>query len=119
MVETEEAEEAFKQAQAELADVQAGWTVDQGDLGQQQVALEKKVAELLERRPAMLSGVDEEALEEYHDIRPKKAGVAVSIVKNGVCRGCGISPSQNKLQQARSGDALIYCGGCGRILYVL
>ena len=32
---------------------------------------------------------DAEALEEYDDIRPKKAGVAVSMVKDGMCQGCG------------------------------
>lgn len=118
MVETEEAEEALKQAQANLADVQTGWKSDQANLVQQQGVLEKKVAELLERRPTVLAGVDAEALEEYDDIRPKKAGIAVSMVKDGMCQGCGMGPSQNKIRQARSGEELIFCGGCGRILYV-
>jgi uncharacterized protein len=118
MVETEDAEETLKQAQTNLANVQAGWTTDQADLVQKQGILEKKVAELLEQRPTVLTGVDDEALEEYDDIRPKKAGVAVSMVKDGMCQGCGMGPSQNKLQQARSGEELIFCGGCGRILYV-
>jgi predicted nucleic acid-binding Zn-ribbon protein len=118
MVEMEEAEDALKQAQDNLANVQAGWKTDQADLVEKQGMLEKKVAELLEQRPTVLAGVDAEALEEYDDIRPKKAGVAVSMVKDGMCRGCGMAPSQNKLRQARSGDELIFCGGCGRILYV-
>lgn len=118
MVGTEEAEEALKQAQANLADVQAGWETDQAELVQKQAVLEKKAAELLEQRPTILIGVDAEALEEYDDIRPKKAGVAVSMVKDGMCQGCGMAPSQNKVRQARSGDELIFCGGCGRILYV-
>lgn len=118
MVETEDAETALKQAQANLADVQAGWEIDQADLVQKQGVLQKTVAELLEQRPTVLTGVDAEALEEYDDIRPKKAGLAVSIVKGGMCQGCGMAPSQNKIQQAGSGDELIFCGGCGRILYV-
>jgi hypothetical protein len=118
MVQVEDAEQTLKDAQTELAQIHAGWIINQADLGQKQGALDKKVAQLREQRPTVLAGVDTEALEEYNDIRPKKSGVAVAMVKDGVCQRCGMSPSQNKIQQARAGNELIFCGGCGRILYV-
>ena len=34
------------------------------------------------------------------------------------CQGCGLGASNRKVQQARAGAELIYCGTCGRILYV-
>lgn len=118
MVETEEAEEKLAQAQADLAKAQAEWTMDQKNLVQQQGELEIKVAEYMEQRPLAVSGIDTDDLSEYEDLRPKKAGVAVALVKNGVCQGCGMAASQSKVQQARAGAELIYCGGCGRIMYV-
>jgi predicted nucleic acid-binding Zn-ribbon protein len=119
MVETEEAEERFSQAQAELSRVQAAWAADQKDLTQTQSALQAKAAELRERRTFIVDGIEADDLNEYEELRPMKAGVAVAAVKNGVCQGCGMAASSNKVQQARSGVELIYCGGCGRIMYVL
>ncbi|MFC1975284.1 zinc ribbon domain-containing protein [Chloroflexota bacterium] len=118
MVETEEAEESLEQAQTELARVQAEWAADQENLRQTQAELEVKVTEFLEQRPMIAGGIEADDLSEYEDLRPMKAGVAVTLVKNGVCQGCGMAASNSKLRQARAGEALIYCGGCGRILYV-
>jgi predicted nucleic acid-binding Zn-ribbon protein len=119
MVETEEAEERFSQAQAELSKVQTEWAADQENLTQRQSMLQAKVAELMERRPVIADGIEADDLSEYEALRPTKAGLAVAAVKNGVCQGCGMAASSNKVQQARSGVELIYCGGCGRIMYVL
>ena len=119
MVETEEAEESFSQAQAELSRVQAEWAVDQENLTQTQNTLQAKVAELMEQRPVIVDRIEADDLNEYEELRPMKAGLAVAAVKNGVCQGCGMAASNNKIQQARSGVELIYCGGCGRIMYVL
>jgi predicted nucleic acid-binding Zn-ribbon protein len=118
MVEVEEAEEELAKLQAELTRVQAEWTADQADLVETQGQLEIKVAEFMEQRPTIAGGIEADDLSEYEDLRPMKAGVAVALVKNGVCQGCGMAASNSKLRQARTGEALIYCGGCGRILYV-
>ena len=115
----EEAEERFSQAQAELSKVQAEWAADQENLAQTQSVLQAKVAELMERRPVIADGIEADDLSEYEALRPTKAGLAVAAVKNGMCQGCGMAASSNKVQQARSGVELIYCGGCGRIMYVL
>jgi predicted nucleic acid-binding Zn-ribbon protein len=118
MVETEEAEQRLDQAQVELSQVQAAWAANQTDLTQTQSKLQAKVAELMEQRPTIAQAIDADDLSEYEELRPTKAGVAVAAVKNGVCQGCGMTASNSKIQKARAGLELIYCGGCGRILYV-
>ena len=50
--------------------------------------------------------------------RSDDPGRAVAAVKNGTCQGCGLGASNRKVQQARAGTELVYCGTCGRILYV-
>ncbi|MDI6814491.1 MAG: hypothetical protein QMC90_00160 [Dehalococcoidales bacterium] len=42
----------------------------------------------------------------------KQRGTAVAKVEQGLCRGCRISLSTAKLQQARSGS-LVQCSSCG------
>ncbi|MBN1995011.1 MAG: hypothetical protein JW953_20115 [Anaerolineae bacterium] len=118
MVEAEEAGERLAQAQAELSHVQTSWAADQADLLKKQSQLEAKVTELVEQRLGLAGGIEADDLDEYEALRPSKAGVAVAAVKEGVCQGCGIAPSHSKMQRARAGNELIYCGGCGRILYV-
>jgi predicted nucleic acid-binding Zn-ribbon protein len=118
MVEVEDAEEELDKLQAELTRVQAEWAADQEDLVETQGQLEIKVVEFMEQRPMIVGGIEADDLSEYEDLRPMKAGVAVALVKNGVCQGCGMAASNSKLRQARTGEELIYCGGCGRILYV-
>lgn len=118
MVTVEEAEEAFRQAEARLSTIQADWAAGQEDLIQKQSNLETQVAELLDRRPTVAQGIAADDLNEYEDLRRRKAGRAVTVAKNGVCQACGVAASNRKIQQARAGVELAYCSTCGRILYI-
>lgn len=118
MVGAEEAETQLKHAQAELTVVEAGWQTDQEQLTQQQAALKARAVELKQHRPVIVKVIDPDDLEEYDDLRLRKAGRAVAIVKDGICLGCGVAASSSRIQHARAGTELVYCGACGRILYV-
>ncbi len=118
MLTVEEAEENFAQTQTELANLKTTWSTEQKMLlGQQQVLL-SQLENLQKRRPVLLNQVNQDDLMVYEKLRPKKAGRVVAVVKGGVCQGCGMTPSHSKIQQARAGNELMYCGACGRILYV-
>ncbi len=118
MVAVEEAEGRFQQAETELAKIQTEWAANQEGLKQKQSALKTKVAELMDQRPVIGQMINADDLSEYEDLRTRKAGRAVVVVKNSVCQGCGMTASNSKIQQARAGTELMYCGTCGRILYV-
>jgi hypothetical protein len=118
MVQAEETETQLTQAQNQLAKLQANWQSEQERLTQTQAELKSKLSLLQEQRPAMITEIDPDDLDEYEDLRRQKGGRAVAAAKNGVCQGCGMTASNNKLQQARAGVELIYCGTCRRILYV-
>ena len=117
MVAAEEAEESSDQAQASLTATQRAWTANQAELIQKQNDLETKIAELETRRPTIVDGIQAEDLQTYQDLRRRRAGRAVAAVKNGVCQGCGVTASNSKIQRARAGQELTFCGTCGRILY--
>jgi predicted nucleic acid-binding Zn-ribbon protein len=118
MVGAEEAEQQLSRVQADLAAIQARWQADQEHLTQQQIALMARAAELKQQRPVTLKAIDPDDLEEYDDLRPRKGGRAVAMVKDGICLGCGVGASSSRIQHARTGAELIFCGTCGRILYV-
>lgn len=118
MVAVEEAEIATAQAQQNLAAIQSAWQLEQEQVRLVHSTLTTTLAELRAQRPTILKAVDEDDLEEYDDLRRRKSGRAVAMVKEGICQGCGMGASSSKVQLARAGTDLIYCGGCGRILYV-
>ncbi len=118
MVNVEEAEAKQNSAASHLSEVEAGWNITQKELQENSILLKSKLTELKARRPGVVASVDPVILPVYERLRPKKAGRAVVAVKGGVCQGCGMTPSNNRLQQARAGQELVYCGACGRILYV-
>jgi predicted nucleic acid-binding Zn-ribbon protein len=118
MVGAEEAEQQLEQMRTRLAVIQTGWQSDQERLAEQQAALKNKLNELKQQRPVMVKVIDADDLEEYEELRPRKAGRAVALIKDGICLGCGVAASSSRIQHARAGTELIYCGTCGRILYV-
>jgi len=118
MVAAEEAQAAFTTAQAQLSTTETGWRAKQEQLTQKQQELTTQLANLKKRRPDLAIKVDLADLEIYDKLRAKKGGRAVAAVKNEVCQGCGMTPSSNKVRQARTGIDLMYCSVCGRILYV-
>ncbi len=119
MVETEEKEEVLEQTQVDLAQIEEAWQANEEKLRQRQAMLKAEIAALQDQRPSMTGKIDPEDLSAYEDLRPKKAGVAVAAVKDNMCQACFMIPSNIKIQRARGETELVYCGACGRILYVL
>lgn len=117
MLNVEEAEKTLKQTQTVLAKLEAVWKSEQKELIQNQSMLKTKRSELAERRPTLAGSINNDDLTRYENLRPKKAGRAVAAIKNKVCQGCGMTPSNSKLQRARAGTELTYCSTCGRILH--
>jgi len=118
MVHTEECESALELARDKLAKIEADWKAGQRDLLDTRAELEAKLKGLQARRPAQAEKIAPADLDTYENLRRKKAGRAVAAVKNGVCQGCGMTPSNNKLRVARGGEEIVTCTICGRILYV-
>lgn len=117
MVDAEAAEDQLHETQAALATTQQEWAAGQEDLVQKQANLQTLAAELTAQRPALVTGIAEADLTIYENLRRKRAGRAVAVLKNRVCQACGITAPNNQVQQARLGAELTYCGSCGRILY--
>jgi predicted nucleic acid-binding Zn-ribbon protein len=119
MVATEEAEACLTDAQAILTQVNETWHVQQAELTAEQARLEMRLEELVELKESLVEAVGSPDATTYESLRQRKAGRAVAAVKDGICEGCRMNPPSSQVQHARSGNELVFCNNCGRILHVL
>jgi predicted nucleic acid-binding Zn-ribbon protein len=87
-------------------------------LASERANLETDMEKLNAQREAAVAQVLPADLELYLSLRKSKRGVAVVRFEAEACAGCGVSPSTSRVDSARSGQDIIQCGNCGRILYL-
>jgi uncharacterized protein len=75
----------------------------------QVAAIERERSGLLERLPPGTRA-------RYERIRASREGRAVVPILKGACGGCFRGQPPQALQEARRGDRMLICDGCGRIL---
>jgi predicted nucleic acid-binding Zn-ribbon protein len=56
-------------------------------------------------------------METYDGLRRSRRGTAVARLDGSTCGRCGVEPSQARIDAARTGEEIVMCGNCGRILY--
>lgn len=115
----EEAEAAEKQATAaaeQYAAVRAAWEANRDQLLAEKAELEPEAERLRAIREGQAVVIDRSTLSLYDAIRSRRGGRAVARVERGMCQGCRISLPVSVLQRARTGNGLIQCVSCERIL---
>ncbi|HEX7557066.1 MAG TPA: C4-type zinc ribbon domain-containing protein [Leptolinea sp.] len=100
----------YVEAQSVFATHVAGWKGENS-------TLEKKKGNLTTERNAVIQNLEEESLQKYEVLRKTKRGLAVALVSEQTCTGCGSMLTPADWQAARSPQRLVLCATCGRILY--
>lgn len=117
MVAQDEAEGQHAAAQSALDVVGAARGHEEGELHQERAALVATVERLTAERGAAVTLVAPEDLETYDTLRRTRRGTAVARLDGTTCGRCGVAPSQARIDAARTGEEIVMCGNCGRILY--
>lgn len=117
--EVEAAETQHAARQAEAAQVEAAWQIDQERLQQEQGVLHVQLRQAEGRRAGQATLISKANLAVYDGLRPAKAGHAVARLQGPSCMGCGYVLASGEAQHARKEAALglALCPNCGRILY--
>jgi predicted nucleic acid-binding Zn-ribbon protein len=103
------ADKALADAEREVADRVAGVDREEG--------VKKGELEAIEaRRRAALEGLPPQIRSRYERIHGSRDGRAVVAIQNGACGGCFRAQPPQALQDARRGDRVLMCEGCGRML---
>jgi predicted nucleic acid-binding Zn-ribbon protein len=112
----EAATASVEDARSQLAVVEAAWRNDQLSLQDEKSRAERETASLDEERRKRTAGMDAGSLGQYENLRTHRQGRAVARLERGACGGCRISLPTHIVQRVRSGDGLVNCPSCERIL---
>ena len=119
MVGIDELEAMRDGAQGELAQLETQRIEDHPRLREEEQRLVMDVDRLRQARESMLPELPSSALALYETIRAARHGQAVAKVERGMCQGCRIVLPEAERRQARSGQSIVQCNSCQRILYVV
>lgn len=117
MLEQDDAESARTQSLASLEAAEAGKESLNAELISERESIDDRLAILEAEREAALASVSEQDQDTYERMRTRLGGVAVVVLNGDSCGACGLTLSASSRQLVGSGDELIRCTQCGRILY--
>jgi len=114
----DEASAALKAAESRLAERDRSWKEEQAALQAENDELSGRIASLSSQRAEIAASVEPAEMKSYELLRRSRGGLAVVPVEQRSCQGCRIALTPNVVQRARSGQELVTCQNCGRILYI-
>jgi predicted nucleic acid-binding Zn-ribbon protein len=118
MMQSEAAEKTVAEAEQQREELERRRSSEEAGLHAEQKTHLGALATLDMQREAMVPAIPAEDLEKYSTVRRAKRGLAVVRMDGGSCAGCGVAPSTSRVDSARSGQDIIQCSNCGRILYL-
>ena len=105
-----EARETSTRLEEERPGLESAWR-------QEEQEASSTIEALLAEREGMLPSMPGNLLPLYESLRKSKSGRAMALVERGTCQGCRLSLTTQETQRARSGQQIVQCSSCGRILY--
>jgi len=72
---------------------------------------------LVEEEKSIIPGMDEDILFKFERIIKNKSGLGIVPVTNGVCTGCHMMLPGQFVNEVRTGEGILFCPYCSRILF--
>jgi predicted nucleic acid-binding Zn-ribbon protein len=116
MLRTEELQEDLSAKQATLDALNSDWQESQRGLLQELTELTERLSLLSGKRQERAAAVGDN-ITIYDDLYRRRAGRAVALLRDGMCRACGMSLPTGEVQRITYTQELCRCPNCGRILW--
>ena len=122
MVETEELQEALDAERRNVSELDTHRRERVPILRERENALSEELKALDSRRLEVLPRFTAQLLSLYETLLGTRGGHAVSRVESSrgreICGACRVALPRSDVQGVRSGDAIVQCNNCRRILYM-
>ncbi len=116
MVHVDELARDYEKARQHLQAVDSAWKEAQAELVAEEESLVSRLSALQARRQQIVAALPNQTVAIYEHTKKWKTGRAVVLLKDGVCQGCLVSVSANKVREVRESASVVTCGNCDRIL---
>ena len=113
MEDADNADDAVRNASAELEDARRASAAEEPDLKAQLEEWRSELAELEAERDSVWAEIPPRDQSVFSRVRVRPA---VALVKDNQCSACHVTVTSAGMQILRKGDALVQCEHCGRIL---
>jgi len=117
MLALENSEQEYQKAAGFLDRTQSDSAQKNSTLVSEKQGLQRDIERLESERQATIKPIPVEAQAIYEKLLKQKRGLAVAVVLDNTCSGCGSTLTPAEWQAARSPNMISYCPTCGRILY--
>ncbi len=117
MEETEGMDEALADGESQLKEDEKARQEEKAKLEEQLEEDKRKAVKQARDREDLLLQIDPALVKQYETIRRKRYGLAVVSVRDGCCSGCNKTIPPQVLNEVLTGDRLMICQLCGRILF--
>jgi uncharacterized protein len=117
LIAVEGASEICSERSATLAALISGWETTQAELSAEQARLRERLLSEQARQVAARRAVPADLLTLYDNLRARRGGRAVARLDGDICSACRVAVPPTKLEVARYGNELVYCGNCGRLVW--
>jgi predicted nucleic acid-binding Zn-ribbon protein len=116
MVNADARDKEVKAAQAELKAEMAEIEQEKEIARQRTAEDEKLLTEERSKRDQLRAGVDEDLLRQYERVS-KFRGSGIAEVRDQKCMGCQVMLRPQTYNEIRSGQHIVFCDSCQRVLY--
>jgi predicted nucleic acid-binding Zn-ribbon protein len=118
MVALEEGQADKEKLTGDLVRLQAERAASMVELKAEEEGLAGELAELGQERTAKSADIPPVDMARYESLRKSRGGQAIAKVVGGVCQGCRVALPSGELQRVKSGQGVIQCSSCRRLLFV-
>ncbi len=117
MVEMEDTEELRDRARTVFDQIDGERRSDLSTLGARQEELSSEMPELRSQRELLSTEYPPNVMAVYETVRRIRGGQGAALVdRRGLCQGCRLVIPNAELSRVRSGDGIVQCSSCSRIL---
>jgi predicted nucleic acid-binding Zn-ribbon protein len=117
MIKVDEFSGTLAEQKNSLDTLESTWKTKQQAIDEELQQRKKEFLYLKRLREQTIGQVSAPALEQYEHLRRRKNGIAVAKLEGDICNACHMQVPTGIVGSARNADVLLYCPGCGRLLY--
>lgn len=126
MVQVDGSEIKRREVEAKLKEIEEEYNRERKEIEARGQSLKNRVEELKEMRLRFKTFEDRSLLDMYRRIQVENDGLAIATIisdeaepkdETKYCSGCQVELARSTISKLIMGDEIVYCQGCGRIIY--